>query len=114
MLSDSSHPQEQTPPKVFSSPTNVPNTLRNGTLRLHQNSATGAAQTLLPNKMSMSNLQQNRHENGRNLMSSSSEKVEMDRNPIFKNHIVEKNMVHHIYCYALYNILLYAFLSVGS
>ena len=63
-MSDSSHQQEQTPPKVFSSPTNVPKTGKNGINRLSRpNTAYGPTKALLPNKMSLDRVQQKPVEN---------------------------------------------------
>ena len=72
-LSDSSHPQEPTPPKVFSSPTNRPKSSRNGLSRFHRpKTAYGSTKNVLPNKMSMTSVQK---KNGDNALLSSSEKV---------------------------------------
>ena len=72
-LSDSSHPQEPTPPKVFSSPTNAPKSSRNGLSRFHRpQTAYGSTKNVLPNKMSLTSVQK---KNGDNAILSSSEKV---------------------------------------
>jgi hypothetical protein len=75
-MSDSSHPQEQTPPKVFSSPTNVPKSAKNGMSRFSRpHTAYGPTKTLLPNKMSLDRVQQKTMENGGAVVFSSSEQV---------------------------------------
>ena len=72
-LSDSSHPQEQTPPKVFSSPTNIPKSSKNGLSRIvRPQTAYGSTKTVLPNKMSLNNVQR---KNGDTGVLPSSEKV---------------------------------------
>lgn len=76
MLSDSSHPQEQTPPKVFSSPTNAPRTGKNGLSHLPRHQiAYGSSKTLLPNKMSLNKANQKTKESHRETIIPSSEKV---------------------------------------
>lgn len=75
-LSDSSHPQDQTPPKVFSSPTNAPKSAKNNSSRFSRSqTAYGSTKHLLPNKMSLDRVQQKTTENGRGPMISSSEQV---------------------------------------
>ena len=75
-MSDSSHPQEQTPPKVFSSPTNVPKSAKNGMNRFSRPHTTyGSSKPLLPNKMSLNRVQQKTVENGGATVFSSSEQV---------------------------------------
>ena len=76
IMSDSSHPQEQTPPKVFSSPTNAPNYAKNGITRFsRQQTGYGSTKTLLPNKMSLNRVRQKTPENGGVSIFSSSDQV---------------------------------------